>query len=145
MTPWTVACQASLSMEFSRQEYCSGLPLLSPGDLPNPGIEPGSPALQVGALPSQPPEKSLYFLTWGTTAPQNLESMDLMGRKSRNLGLQRTTLLILKYLSIKYRCIPSKKGFAPFPNAHSIFGHLLGHSSRDGDLNKNPTGLSLHS
>ena len=45
-TPWTVACQAPLSMGFSRQEHWSGLPFPSPGDLPNPGIEPGSPALQ---------------------------------------------------------------------------------------------------
>ena len=45
VTPRTIACQAPLSMEFSRQEYWSGLPFLSPGDLPNPGIEPGSPAL----------------------------------------------------------------------------------------------------
>ena len=43
--PWTVAYQAPLSLGFSRQEYWSGLPLPSPGDLPNPGIEPGSPAL----------------------------------------------------------------------------------------------------
>ena len=42
MTPWTVAHQAPLSMGFSRQEYCSGLPFPSPGDLPNPGIEPRS-------------------------------------------------------------------------------------------------------
>ena len=39
--PWTVACQAPLSVEFSRQEYWSGLPFPSPGNLPNPGIEPG--------------------------------------------------------------------------------------------------------
>ena len=44
-TPWTVAYQAPLSTGFSRQEYWSGLPLPSPGDLPDPGIEPGSPAL----------------------------------------------------------------------------------------------------
>ena len=44
-TPWTVDYQSSLSMEFSRQEYWSGLPFPSPGDLPNPGIEPGSPTL----------------------------------------------------------------------------------------------------
>ena len=55
--PWTVAYQASPSMGFSRQEYQSGLPFLSPGDLPNPGIEPRSPALQAGALPSEPPGK----------------------------------------------------------------------------------------
>ena len=45
VTPRTIARQAPLSMEFSRQEYWSGLPFLYPGDLPNPGIEPGSPAL----------------------------------------------------------------------------------------------------
>ena len=44
-TPWIVAYQAPPSMEFSRQEYCNGLPFPSPGDLPDPGIEPGSPAL----------------------------------------------------------------------------------------------------
>ena len=53
-TPWTVACQAPLSMEFSRQEYWSGLPFPSPGDLPDPGIEPGSPTLRADALPSEP-------------------------------------------------------------------------------------------
>ena len=50
-TPWTVAYQAPLSTEFSRQEHWSGLPFPSPGDLAHPGIEPGSPALQAGALP----------------------------------------------------------------------------------------------
>ena len=49
-SPWTVAHQAPLSMGFSRQEYWSGLPFPSPGDLPNPGIKPGSPALQADSL-----------------------------------------------------------------------------------------------
>ena len=53
-TPWAVAYQAPPSMEFSRQEYWSGLPLPSPGDLPDPGIELGSPAWQADALPSEP-------------------------------------------------------------------------------------------
>ena len=53
--PWTVTCQAPLSMEFSRQEYWSGLPFPSPGDLPNPGIEPGSAALQADSLLSESP------------------------------------------------------------------------------------------
>ena len=48
-----------LSMEFSRQEHCSGLQYLSPGDLPNPGIEPRSPALQADSLLPEPPEKTL--------------------------------------------------------------------------------------
>ena len=62
-TPWTVAYQALQSMGFSRQEYWSGLPFTSPGDLPNPGIESGSPALQTDALPSEPLEKSLLLLS----------------------------------------------------------------------------------
>ena len=53
-TPWTVAYHAPPSMGFSRQEYRSGLPFHPPGDLPNPRIEPRSPALQADALPSRP-------------------------------------------------------------------------------------------
>ena len=55
--PWTVARQAPLSLGFSRQEYWSGLQCPSPGDLPDPGIKPRSPALQVDSLPSEPPGK----------------------------------------------------------------------------------------
>ena len=64
-TPWTVAYQASLSMGFSRQEYWSGLPFPSPGDLPDLGIKPRSPALEADALTSEPPgkpENQLYLL-----------------------------------------------------------------------------------
>ena len=57
VTPWTISCQAPLSMEFSRQEYWSGLPFPFPGDLPNPRITPTSPVLQAEALPSEPPGK----------------------------------------------------------------------------------------
>ena len=64
MTPWTVAYQAPLSMGFSRQEYWSGLPFPSPGDLPNPGIKPGSPALQADTLTSEPPIHSVYQIPW---------------------------------------------------------------------------------
>ena len=56
-TPWTVAHQASPSMGFSRQEYWSGLSFPSPGDLPDPGIELRSPALEADALTSEPPGK----------------------------------------------------------------------------------------
>ena len=58
-TPWTVAHQAPLSMGFPRQEYWSGLSFPSPGYLPDPGIEPGSPAFQADSLPSEPPEKPI--------------------------------------------------------------------------------------
>ena len=54
---WTVACQAPLSMGFSRQEYWSGLPCSSHGYLSDPGIESGPPALQANSLPSKPPGK----------------------------------------------------------------------------------------
>ena len=61
-TPWIAANQAPPSMGFSRQEYWSGLPFPFPGDLPNPGIKPGSPALQTDALPSEPPGKPIRIL-----------------------------------------------------------------------------------
>ena len=61
--PWTVAYQAPPSMEFSRQEYWSGLPCLSPGGLPDPGIEPRSPTLQADALLSELPGKPIYTHT----------------------------------------------------------------------------------
>ena len=62
VTPWTGAQQAPKSMEFSSQEYWSGLPFPSPGDLPDPGIEPRSPALQADALPSKPPGKPCMYV-----------------------------------------------------------------------------------
>ena len=57
VTSWTVANQSPPSMGFSRQEYWNGLPFPSPGDLPDPGIKPGSPTLQADALSSKPPGK----------------------------------------------------------------------------------------
>ena len=54
-TPWTVVLQAPSAMEFSRHEYWSRLPFPSPGDLPDPGIEPGSPTLRADTLLSEPP------------------------------------------------------------------------------------------
>ena len=59
-SPWTIACQAPLSMKFSRQEYWSGLPFPIPGDIPNPGIEPASltsPALASRFFTTAPPGK----------------------------------------------------------------------------------------
>ena len=66
-TPWTVAFQGPLTMGFSRQEYWSGLPLPSPGGLPNQGIEPRSPTLQADSLPSEPPGKP--YLPYDLTIP----------------------------------------------------------------------------
>ena len=64
-SPWAVARQAPLSMRFSRQEYCSGLPLPSPGELPDPGIEPGSPALQADSLPTELQGNEMKLQTYG--------------------------------------------------------------------------------
>ena len=58
--PWTVGCQAPLSMAFPRQEYWSGLLFPSPGDLPDPGIELGSPALQADSLSSEAPGNLVF-------------------------------------------------------------------------------------
>ena len=59
-TPGTVAYQAPLSMEFSRQEYWTGLPFPTPGDLPDLGIEPESPALKDGVFTTEPPKNSKF-------------------------------------------------------------------------------------
>ena len=64
-TPWTAAYQAPPSMGFDRQEYWSGVPLPSPGDLPDPGIEPRSPALEADALTSEPPKVPLNSAVHG--------------------------------------------------------------------------------
>ena len=79
VTPWTVACQASLFMGFSRQEYWSGLPFPSPGDLPNPGIEPGSPPLQADALSSEPLGKHRSEVTQSCPTPCNPIDYSLQG------------------------------------------------------------------
>ena len=70
--PWTVAFQAPPSIGFSRQEYWSGLPFPSPGDLPNPGIERRSPALQVDSLPAEPPGQQLLFCNLNSVMNVNL-------------------------------------------------------------------------
>ena len=78
-TPWTVAHQAPPSIGFSRQEYWSGLPFPSPGDLPDPGIEPRSPALQAAALTSQPPGKPMC-------SDSNIENVIILTQGGVSLG-----------------------------------------------------------
>ena len=86
-TPWTVAYQGPRSMGFSRQEYWSGLPFPSPGYLPNPGIEPGSPALQTDVLPSEPlgkPDERLgSFKNLRPLSVANVPDF-LLGKKRKN-------------------------------------------------------------
>ena len=71
-TLWTVAHQAPPSMGFSRQEYWSGLPFPSPGDLPDPGIEPRSPSLQADALTSEPPGKPQFLSEDSAPPPKKI-------------------------------------------------------------------------
>ena len=84
--PWTVALQAPLSMEFSRQEYWSGLAFPSPGDLPDPGIEPRSPALQVGSLLSEPPEKNMVIFFSAVNPPVSSCCISYLGGKKEGLS-----------------------------------------------------------
>ena len=80
-TPWTVACRAPLAMGFSRQEYWSVLPFSSPGHLPNPGMEPGSPTLQADSLLSEPPGKP-WFLLLKRAGEMNVETIGRLGHLS---------------------------------------------------------------
>ena len=73
VTPWTVTHQVPLSMEFSRPEYWSGLPFPPPGNLPDPGIEPRSPALQADSFSFEPPGKPLELLTTLRKKKRNLD------------------------------------------------------------------------
>ena len=77
-TPWTIAHQAPPSIRFSRQEYWSGLPFPSPGDLPDPGIEPRSLALQADALTSEPPLPKLGACKSLTSNENNADPKDLV-------------------------------------------------------------------
>ena len=90
-TPWTAAYQAPPSMGFSRQEYWSGLPFPSPGDLPDPGIEPRSPTLQADALTSEPPGKVVVF---------------------SNLRLSHVSFLLSSFFAV---LVSSTLGFLSFP------------------------------
>ena len=77
--PWTVACQTPLSMEFPRQDYWSGLPFSSPGDLPHPGVEPGYPALQADSLTTESPFREVL--------KKSKEKHDLFNRKKKYMSV----------------------------------------------------------
>ena len=119
VTPWTVARQATLSMGFSRQEYWSGLPFPSPEDLPNPGIEPRSPALQADALSSEPPGKPFYFSRLQFSSVQSLSHVWLFAtpwiaahQASLSITISQSSL---KLMSIK----------SVMPSSHLILCHPL--------------------
>ena len=91
-TPWTVACQAPLSMGFPRREYWRGLPFPSPGDLPDPGTEPESPALAGGVFITEPPEMPPVFsnswlnLSWPSFILPSLLSIFVISTLNYILG-----------------------------------------------------------
>ena len=87
-TPWTVARQASLPMAFSRQEYWSGLPFPPPGDLPNPGIKPRSPASPGRFFPTEPPGKP----TWHRGRTQMFERLRHFGNLWDYLSTHLTSM-----------------------------------------------------
>ena len=97
VTQWSVAYQAPQSMGFCRQEYWSGLPLPSPGGLSNPGIEPGSPALQADSLPSKPPGKP-EFQGW------NLSNYNKKDAKALAIGLFITESSVTMKYSKQDKC-----------------------------------------
>ena len=93
-----IAYQAPLSMEFFRQEHWSGLPFPSPGDLPDPGIEPRSPALQADSLPSEP--LTLFFFTLWYCFP-------LVFKWEVNLSVIKNNPLLPYCLNIDIPCFSS--------------------------------------
>ena len=109
-TPWTVACQAFLFMGFSRRQYWSGLPFPSPGDLPNLGTEPRSPALQEDALPSEPPGKSCHTQRSTKTINHNVCSSQTGGTFYQDVCLTECSPLI----KLTYNGLP-----------HYLFGTVL--------------------
>ena len=128
-TPQTIAPQAPLSMGFSRPEYWSGMPFLSPGDLPNPGIEPGSPTLQADSLQYEPlgkptkctsmmifplSERSLFYMyhptlsesslgIWSMSClnpqPQGFQVINKYVLNGMNMAIDEQNLICILYLS----------------------------------------------
>ena len=114
-TPWTVAHQAPLSMGFSRQKYWSGLPFPSPGDLPNPRIEPRSPSLQADTLTSEPPGNLSHIQrTSAIRSPVHLASF----RKGLNI-------LSVFRLSVSSHLANIKAGSNPVVQAMCLFSLIL--------------------
>ena len=107
-TPWTVACQAPLSMGLPRQEYWSGLPFLSPRDLPDPGIKPASPAWASGIFTTETSGKHLigkWMPVYGNKRWWELRNVCAPGCSHFNLSVtQRQQMWQLEYLLSFQQC-----------------------------------------
>ena len=91
VTPWNITRLAPLSMEFSQQEYWSGLPFPSPGDLPNPGIEPASPALQSDPFPTDLLGKpTTIYRSTKISNTQQCKTFNAWSSNQIKPGMQRT-------------------------------------------------------
>ena len=128
-TSWTVAYQAPPSIGFSRQEYWSGLPFPSPGDLPNPGMEPGSPALEADTLTSEPPGKcsnvKQCFLSFCESESVShsvmLDSLQSHGLRSTRLLFSCNSLArILEWVAISF------SGGSSQPRDQTLVFHIVG-------------------
>ena len=104
VTPWTVSHQAPLSMEFFRQEYWSVLPLPSPLDLPDPGIKPGSPALQADTLPSEPPWKPHTSMWYMGGAANNNEHILVWSKSFKSWNSSTILWYFSQFSSVAQSC-----------------------------------------
>ena len=124
--PWTTACQAPLTMGFSRQEYWNELPFPSPGDLPNPGMEPRSPTLQADALTSGPPSCTQLYIFPPTR--WDLLCSGLKGRgKMENDDARRApgSFPFSKEESENQKGFTSRTGFATLQGLPSVISFSL--------------------
>ena len=95
VTPWTVACQDPLSMRSHGQEYWNGLTFLSPGDFPDPGIKPTSPALTSGFFTTEPPRKPLCSgILYGKKSAIKLHKKKKKKKKGGNLDIAKRKKLV---------------------------------------------------
>ena len=113
MTTWTAAYQAPPSVGFSRQEYWSGLPFPSPGDLSNTGIELRSPELQADALPSEPPGKPVNQIPYDYTVEvrNRFKGLDLIERVPDELWMEVPDIIQetgIKTIPMEKRCKNAK-------------------------------------
>ena len=103
-TTWPVACKAPWSMNYSRKEYCSGLPFPSPGNFPDPGIDPNSPRLWADSSLSEPPEKpkniSVQFSSVAQLCPTLYDPMDCSLTGSSVHGIFQAR--VLNWVAISY-------------------------------------------
>ena len=121
LIPWTGARQAPLPMEFSRQEYWSGLPFPSPENLPGPGIEPGSPALPAASLPSEPPHQGNLDLT---AAYVNCTAVQCRGKNPNVSDIGGILVSITAFQM--FRAIRVLGGASSCSRRHPTEGRLMG-------------------